>query len=163
MLDGNGNVLPDADPQSAHLLLLEHENNMACDYLTLHGFDGTQLRLKAPRKRQQLPPTAPHTKERLDAINATKFSGQLFHATGGEMLNSSDMFRAKAMAFRKKEMEELEARLNRFKKHDSIYMAASMLLMKKGELTMETQNKFMKYQLCCDGNLGNPQGRKWIL
>ena len=53
-VDQQGIVDPNADPETEKLLRIEEANGMACDYLNGFGFDGNQLRIKAPQKRKKL-------------------------------------------------------------------------------------------------------------
>ena len=141
-LTADGTVDEEGDPsETQKLLAIESANHFACDYLTGLGFDGAQLRLDAPREKKRRQLTVPHSKECLDAIRAAKTAGQLFHATGGTMLNSSDMFRAKAMDQQKKEMEKLEAKLKAEKKIASVRSKAFDIITKKGDLTLDNQSK----------------------
>jgi hypothetical protein len=93
MLDKDGNVDDTCDPDSRTLLRLEEVNHFSCDFLlSFYGFDGSKLRIDAPRRKKQQQLTQPFSLERQQAIQKATTAGQLFHATGGTMLNSDDMF-----------------------------------------------------------------------
>ena len=97
IMNSDGSSNSDIDPMSAALLQMEHSNHISCDFLSTMGYDGSQLRINAPRqsaKKFQL--TVPNSKERVEAIQRAKTAGQLFHATHGHHLNSNDFFRARA-------------------------------------------------------------------
>jgi hypothetical protein len=79
------------------------------------------------------------------------------------MLNSLDMFCAKAVASWKKEMEELEAKYKHWKKAGETYMmAAERILERKGRLTLETHPKFMREEILMllRWQLGKMTGKK---
>jgi hypothetical protein len=97
------------DPEAERLLELQRSNHFACDYLNTFGFDGNQLRKQAPRKgerKEEL--TVPHTKARVKALMGSKGAGGHFHVTGGEHLNSDDVFKAAALKDRMAEVAKLE-------------------------------------------------------
>ena len=58
------------------------------------------------------------------------------------MLNSDDMFRAKAMESRRKEIAALETKLNNTERHNKVRAQAVEIIHKKGDLTEETKAKF---------------------
>jgi hypothetical protein len=89
---------------------LEESNKYLCDFLTAHGFDCSRLRINAPTRSVVAAVTEANSKERVLAIKAAKTAGQLFHATGGNHLNSDDFFRAKALAERDQAIKEMEQR-----------------------------------------------------
>ena len=69
--------------------------------------------------------TRPHILERIQAIVDAKGVDGMFHATGGEHLNSDDYFKSRALIKRRirikeleKEKEEIEERLNRANERD---------------------------------------------
>ena len=157
-----GTIDVDGDPQSEQLLVIESANHFACDYLTGLGFDGSQLKLKAPRRKTKQQLTAPHSKECLEAIQAAKTAGQLFHVTGGTMLSSEDMFRARALDSNKKEIEILQAKLKLDKKQTKSRVDAFHILQKKGDLNVATQNKFTlpEIKTLLQWKLGKTTGKK---
>ena len=162
-LNPDGTVDEEGDPESKKLLEIESANHFACDYLSGLGFDGSQLRLNAPRikKRQQL--TVPFSKERLAAIQEAKSAGQLFYAMGGTMLNSSDTFRARALDARKKEMAKfLEAKMKAEKRLDSIRTKAFDLIARKGDLTPLNHHTFTAVEIktLLQFKLGKTTGKK---
>ena len=132
----------DEDPAVQQLRRLEEMNHFHCDYLSMNGFDGSQLRLNAPRRQTYVAVTAPHSKERVKAIKDAKTAGQLFFATGGKHINTDEFFKAREM----KKREEAIAKMEEAKKQRGLYCkeqkGAVLLLRKKGELTAETEREF---------------------
>jgi len=116
-------------------------NRIHCEYLTVNGFFGGGLRKEAPRMKKKLPAVSvPQSKERVKAIRNAKASGQLFHATGGQHLNSDKFFQARAQV----EREDGVSKLEKKKKNRLLLLEleekARKLLSDKGPLTVETSN-----------------------
>ena len=96
------------DPEGSILLRIEESNHAACDFLTSIGYDGSRLRLLAPRqgaKKYEL--TQPQSKERVELLRQAKTAGKLFHATHGEHLNSGDFFKSRAIDERKRQSDAM--------------------------------------------------------
>ena len=104
----DGTELPQDDPEAAKYLELQRSNHFACDYLNTFGFDGNQLRSLAPRKPDRETLTVRHSKARVKTLLGVHTAGGHFHATGGEHLNSDDVFRAAALKERMAEVAKLE-------------------------------------------------------
>ena len=164
LYNADGTIDTESDPETSNLLALEACNHFACDFLSTIGYDGTQLRIDAPRKKKAAPLTQPYTIERQEAILQAKTAGQLFHATGGTMLNSEDMFRARALSSRKKEIEELESKFKYTKKRSKIRLEAMEIRNKpgRGELTINNQKQFTAAEVktLLQWKLGKTTGRK---
>ena len=72
---GTAAALVDVTNNSAvqQLIWIEEKNHFHCDFLSRNGFDGSQLRLDAPKQTRYVAVTAsPHSKERVKAIKAAK-------------------------------------------------------------------------------------------
>ena len=160
----DGTIDAKSDPATQDLLNLEECNHFACDYLSTLGYDGSQLRIDAPRKKKAPPLTQPFTLERQEAILKAKSAGQLFHATGGTMLNSDDMFRARALSQRKKEIDELETKLKFTKKRSNIKVQALTIRTKqgRGDLTLANHKQFTATEVktLLQWKLGKTSGKK---
>ena len=78
------------------------------------------------------------------------------------MLNSSDMFRARALDARKKEMAKLEAKLKTEKKLGSIRTKAFDLIARKGDLTSQNHHTFTAIEIktLLQFKLGKTTGKK---
>ena len=115
VLDGNGEVDSNADPIAAYLKTLQELNGTCCAILDSFGYDGSQFRIELPVRKsevRQKERTQPHTRERQDAITATKSQGSLFLKTGGSTMNSDDYFIASERA---KKLAEIEALMDQQK------------------------------------------------
>ena len=73
----------DEDAEVTRLKHIEEANEIYCNTLLTLGYDGNQLRKKAPRRSRFVAVTAPQSKARVKAIKEAKTAGQLFYATGG--------------------------------------------------------------------------------
>jgi hypothetical protein len=86
--------------------------------------------------------TAPQSKARIKAIKDAKTAGQLFFATGGRHINTNEFFQAKEM----KRPEELISKTEEAKKQRKKYcqdqMDAVKLIKSKGDLTLDSMNRF---------------------
>ena len=164
MLDEHGNVDDACDPETRTLLRLEEVNHLSCDLLTSYGFDGSKLRIDAPRRKKLQQLTQPFSLERQEAIRQATTAGQLFHATGGTMLNSEDMFRAKALSQRQLEKESLLAKFKSSQKRSKIRLDALEILQKKGrgDLTLDNHKQFtaVEVKTLLQWKLGKTAGKK---
>jgi len=130
------------DPHGSRLLAIEEANHQSCDFLTSFGFDGSQLRMSAPRaarKRYQL--TAPQSKERVEAIKKASTAGKMFYATHGQHLNSDEFFEARAKAKREVEVKKLEGIKEKALKLKKQTDAARAIIEKKGQPTESNYDK----------------------
>ena len=127
--------------EAMHLKEIAQANKFHCEVLTANGYLGASLFKQAPRMKKKLPAvTIPQTKERIKAIRNAKASGQLFHATGGQHLNSDEFFKARAMVEREEAVvKEEKTKQNRILLLD-LEKEARALLAIKGPLTVETAN-----------------------
>ena len=96
VLNADETINTTIDPQGSKFFLLEESNHNACDFLSSLGYDGSRLRLSAPRRgAKKYDLTQPQSKERLDLLRKAKTAGQIFHVTHGEHLNSTDFFKSR--------------------------------------------------------------------
>ena len=130
------------DPEIENLKRLQGLNHFYCDVLISHGFDGAQLRLNAPTRENYVAVTQPQSKDRIKAIKSAKTAGQLFFATGGKHLNSNEFFQAQESKKRDAKIKEMEKQKKERGEYCKEQRGAVLLLMKKGELTEETEKKF---------------------
>jgi hypothetical protein len=134
----DGTINEDADPETSLLLAIEHRNKMACEHLSAIGFDGSQLLIKAPRKKAPKQLTAPLSKERVLALKEAKSAGQLFIATGGSHINSTDYFRARELADREQKVKVLKKKKKELMANTAVRKAAEALIVAKGGFTQAT-------------------------
>jgi len=134
------------ETQEAHRLQEIAALNLShCSILTASGFMGAALSKGTPRS-QKTPPvvTVPQSRERIVAIKDAKAPGQMFHATGGQHLNSNEFFQAREH-FKRLE----EAKGIRDKKKNRLLLQETekktrQLLSEKGPLTQETYKSYNK-------------------
>ena len=145
VIEEDGTIDVETDPEARLLIQLQQTNNLCCSILNSKGFDGYQLKLNAPLvvKQKTFVVTRPQTKERLDAIIEAKGAGGMFHATGGEHLNSDDYFKSRTLIKRRIQIADME----KLKKEieDQVHAAngRDLLLTTKGtDLTEETKKSF---------------------
>ena len=77
------------------LLHIDNQNKRATELLQLNGYNGSALKKIVPRLdlcKIKTCVTAPHSHERQDLLAKASITGSRFHATGGEFLNSDDLF-----------------------------------------------------------------------
>lgn len=96
------------DQEVQHLLHIESKNHVFCDMLTANGYDGSQLRLFAPRRSIFVDVTAPQSGERVQALKDCKTAGQHFHIAGGSHHNTDAFFRAEALKEKVQAIKEME-------------------------------------------------------
>jgi len=69
IVNRDGSTNTDIDPMSAALVQMEISNHMSCDFLSTMGYDGSQLRIDAPKQSaKKFEITVPNSKERVEAI-----------------------------------------------------------------------------------------------
>jgi len=143
VLNEDQSVNSTIDPAGSKLLQLEQANHSACDFLSSIGYDGSRLRMSAPRRgAKKFHVTEPQSKERIDLLRKAKSAGQIFHVTHGEHLNSGDFFRARAIDERKKRADDmLKDKQQRYRSH-KIRDQAVEIINNKGEPTKETLKSF---------------------
>jgi len=126
------------DPEGSKLLQIEESNHAACDFLTSIGYDGSRLRLLAPRrgaKKYEL--TQPQSKEGVELLRQAKTAGKLFHVTHGEHLNSGDFFKSRAIDERKRQSDAmLKDKRTRFERQ-RLREQAEEVIKEHGERTAE--------------------------
>lgn len=147
VVEEDGTIDLETDPKAQLLIQLENENKVCCSMLDRKGFDGLQFRINAPNvvKQKTLAVTRPQTKERLEAIVEAKSAGGIFHATGGEHLNSDDYFKSRALIKRRKEIEEFEKKKKEIEDQVQSLNAKDLLLSEKGiEFTRENATRQFK-------------------
>jgi hypothetical protein len=134
-VDADGNADTSTSSQAALLLEIEKANHYYCNLLTSFGYDGEALKLNAPRAQVKPPLTAPHSKERIEAIMKAKgTAGSLFHATGGEHINTEEFFQAAELKTRRERLKKLEGeKATRNEKIEAEGAALSMIADKGGK------------------------------
>ena len=84
------------DPDGTKLLQLEAANHTVCDFLSSIGFDGSRLRISAPRRgAKKFTLTQPQSKERINLLQKASSVGEIFAVTHGEHLNSDDFCKSR--------------------------------------------------------------------
>jgi len=151
IVNRDGSTNTDIDPMSAALVQMEMSNHMSCDFLSTMGYDGSQLRIDAPKQSaKKFEITVPNSKERVEAIQRAKTAGQLFHATHGHHLNSDDFFRARAKTDRETEKKTLLAQKKVLLRNKQRKLKAMAVRAKKGdpiEGNKEHNDKFLAPEL----------------
>ena len=145
VVEPDGTVDLDTDPEGKMLAYLEFQNNLCCNMLTLKGFNGKDFWLNAPRitKAKTTTVTVPQTKARIEAIAVTKSTGQFFHATGGSHLNSGEYFKIRVLLQCKEWIKELEKEKEGVVNRTNVQCQKDTRLRTKGnDLTWETATSF---------------------
>ncbi len=80
------------DQQAATLLIIEH-NVIACDALTLEGYNGNIMEIAPKPIIRMVFVTCPHSQARIKLLSQAKAHGSIFSATGGKHLTSNNIFK----------------------------------------------------------------------
>ncbi len=113
-------------------LLVEH-NTIACNTLSLEGFNGDMMKVTLmPIERTNII-TAPHTQERIELLSQAKSHGNIFAATGGVHLTANDIFKSIALKQCKLTHEKLAREKTLRERQERNQVAAEEILQKKGE------------------------------
>jgi hypothetical protein len=98
----------DGDINQQLLVHLIVENNViACNALTLAGYNGDLMKVTLKPIERTNVITAPHTQERIELLSNAKTHGNIFAATGGVHLTANDIFQGIALKQRKVLREKL--------------------------------------------------------
>jgi hypothetical protein len=129
-------------PEIRKLQELEDLNRFYCAILDANGFDGSKLRLDAPKRKSVVAVSKPNTVERQQAMKKAGSAGATFQATGGGHLNSDDFFKAAELKARENKLKAMEDLKKEREKYCRDQFAAIRLIKAKGELTWETEKHF---------------------
>ena len=150
VVEEDGTIDLETDSEAQLLIQLQQTNNVCCSILNSKGFDGYQLKLNAPLvvKKKTLVVTRPQTKERLDAIIEAKGAGGMFHATGGEHLNSDDYFKSRTLIKRRSQITDMEKSKKEIE--DQVHVANErdrLIISKNTDLTEATKSSFTVHEI----------------
>ena len=96
----------DDDQQALVHLIVEH-NVIACNALSLEGYDGDMMKVTLKPVNRTTVVTVPHSQERIDLLSQAKTHGSIFAATGGVHLTANDIFKGIVLKQRKVAREKL--------------------------------------------------------
>ena len=96
----------DDDQQALVHLIVEH-NVIACNALTLEGFNGDNMKITLKSIERTTVLTVPHPQERIQLLSQAKTHGNIFAATGGVHLTANDIFKGIVLKQRKVTREKL--------------------------------------------------------
>ena len=145
VVEEDGTIDLETDPEAQLLIEIQQTNNLCCSILNSKGFDRYQLKLDAPRvlRQKTLLVTRPQTKERLDALIEAKGAGGMFHATGGQHLNSDDYFKSRTLIKRRIEIVDMEKMKKEIEDQVRVVNEKDLLLTSKSaDLTQGTKSSF---------------------
>ncbi len=95
------------EEQQALVYLIQEHNTLACTALTLAGYNGHFMQVKAKPAASTKVITLPHKQEWIELLSKAKKHGQIFAAMGGDHLTSNDMFKSIELKQRKILREKL--------------------------------------------------------
>ena len=124
------------DNQQALVYLLVEHNTIACNALTLEGFNGDVMKVMLKPVERTNVVTAPHTQERIELLSQAKTHGNIFAATGGIHLTANDIFKSIALKQRKLTREKLKKEKTLHERQERNQVAAEEILQEKGENPM---------------------------
>ncbi len=96
----------DDDQQALVHLIVEH-NVIACNALSLEGYDGDMMKVTLKPVNRTTVVTVPHSQERIDLLRQAKTHGSIFTATGGVHLTANDIFKGIVLKQRNVAREKL--------------------------------------------------------
>jgi hypothetical protein len=134
-------------PEIQKLQDLDDQNKSYCDFLSARGFDGSKLRMEAPKRKLIVAVSKPNTLARQVAMKKASSAGATFHATGGGHLNSDDYFKAAELKARENQVKAMEEIKKEREKYCKDQWAALRLIKAKGELTWDTVSRFTIFEI----------------
>ncbi len=90
---------------------MQDANTIACDLLTVCGFDESMLQAHFKKKQKNekcAGVTVPISQERLDVLAEASTQGAHFAATGGQHFTLDDVFQAAEIPVRKEQIKKME-------------------------------------------------------
>ena len=124
----------DGDNEQQLVVNLITENNIiACNALTLEGYNGDMMRVMLNPIECTKVITAPHTQDRIELLSNAKTHGSIFAATGGKHLTANDIFKGIALKQRKVLREKLAKEKTLRKRQEKTEGDALYILQTKGE------------------------------
>ncbi len=99
---GDGN-----DEQQALVQLIVEHNTIACNVLSLEGYNGNVMKITLKPIQRTIIVTAPHTQERIELLSQAKRHGNIFATTGGVHLTANDIFKSIVLKQCKVQREKL--------------------------------------------------------
>ena len=157
VVDSNGDADDEADPESSYLKKQNDHNQLCCEILHAHGYNGQILRMElaefSSEDREALV-TKPRSRARQDAIEGVKAgTGVFFQRTGGSALNDDDVF----MAQERKSLREQAKELQTLKEQLELQVsreAAAFAVISLEKLPSKLKNPELK--ILIDWKLGKP-------
>ena len=120
------------------LLGIQSANDLAVHALKQGGYKGELLKATI-QKRGEASITAPHSKERIDALRKASMHGAKFLATGGSHLTMDDFFIAQQKNEREKEIEAWQKTKKKRLAAMKVDLAAKEVLQKRGDAINELE------------------------
>ena len=125
---GDGN-----DDQQALVHLIVEHNTIACNALSLEGYNGDVMRVTLKPIECTTIITTPHSQERIELLSQAKAHGSIFSATGGVHLTANDIFQSIALKHRKILREKLGKDKTLRERQEKCESVALDILERKGE------------------------------
>jgi hypothetical protein len=122
----------DDDQQVLVHLFVEH-NVIACNALTLEGYNGDVMKITLKPIECTNVITAPHTQDRIELLSQAKAHDNIFTATGGVRLTANGIFQGIALKQRKILREKLAKDKTLRERHEMNQNVALDILQRKGE------------------------------
>ncbi len=94
------------DQQALVSLIVEH-NVIACNALSLEGYNGDVMKITLKPVERTTVLTVPHSQEWIELLSRAKTHGNIFTATGGVHLTANDIFKGIVLKQCKVEHEKL--------------------------------------------------------
>ena len=93
--------------QQALVGLIVERNVIACNVLSLEGYNGDVMKITLKPVVRPSVLTVPHSQERIELLSQAKTHGNIFAATGGVHLTANDIFKGIVLKQRKVERGKL--------------------------------------------------------
>ena len=112
---------------------IQSANDLAVHALTNGGYRGELLKATIEKREDARMLTAPHSKERIDALRKASTHGAKFLATGGSHLTTDDFFLAQQKNEREKEIEARQKTKKKRLAAMKVDLAAKEVIQKRGD------------------------------
>jgi hypothetical protein len=120
------------DDQQALVRLIVEHNFIACNALTLEGYNGDAMQVTLKPVERTTVLTVPHSQERIELLSQAKTHGNIFAATGGVHLTANDIFKGIVLKQRKVERGKLTREKTVRERQEKNEMNAKIIQAAKG-------------------------------
>ncbi len=124
----------DEDQWALVHLIVEH-TTIACNALSLEGYNGDVMKITLKPVERTTVLTVPHLQEQIELLSQAKTHGNIFATTGGGHLTANDIFKGIVLKQRKVAREELAREKTMRERQEKVETNAMIILAANGGMS----------------------------